>query len=172
MDILIRLIERVSGAFGVIGAVIVAPLIVATVYEVFSRYLFNAPTIWAYEIAYMAMGTNFLLGAAVTLRDRGHIRIDLLYGHWPPKTQAVIDIVGYVCLFLPLAWWLSWGLWKYAYYAYLSGETSGDSAWNPVIWPFRMVFFAGFVLLALQATAELMKAVKVLAGRDAPGAPQ
>lgn len=172
MHALVRLIERLSGGFGVVGAVIVAPLILATVYEVFSRYLFNAPTIWAYEVAYMAMGSNFLLGAAVTLRDRGHIRIDLLYGRWSPKTQAAIDIVGYTCLFLPLAWWLSWGLWKYAYFAYLSGETSGDSAWNPIIWPFRVVFFTGFGLLALQATAELVKAAYVLAGRPAPGAPR
>jgi len=170
MHALVRLIERLSGGFGVLGAIIVAPLILATVYEVFSRYLFNAPTIWAYEIAYMTMGTNFLLGAAVTLRDRGHIRIDFLYAHWSPRTRALIDIVGYTCLFLPVAWWLSWGLWKYAYYAYLSGETSGDSAWNPIIWPFRLVFFAGFVLLALQATAELIKAVYILAGRQAPGA--
>ena len=172
MHVLVRLIERLTGGFGVIGAVIVAPLILATVYEVFSRYLFNAPTIWAYEIAYMAMGTNFLLGAAVTLRDRGHIRIDLLYSQWPPRIQAAIDIVGYACLFLPLAWWLSWGLWNYAYHAYLSGETSGNSAWNPIIWPFRMVFFAGFVLLALQATAELIKSVYILIGREAPGAPR
>ncbi len=168
MHALVRLIERLSGGLGVLGAIIVAPLILATVYEVFSRYLFNAPTIWAYEIAYMAMGTNFLLGAAVTLRDRGHIRIDLLYARWSPKTQALIDIVGYVCLFLPVAWWLSWGLWKYAYFAFLSGETSGDSAWNPVIWPFRIVLFAGFILLALQATAELIKAAYILIGRDMP----
>ncbi len=170
MHVLVRLIERLSGGFGLLGAIIVAPLILATVYEVFSRYLFNAPTIWAYEIAYMAMGTNFLLGAAVTLRDRGHIRIDLLYARWSPRTQALIDIVGYTCLFLPVAWWVSWGLWKYAYYAFLSGETSGDSAWNPIIWPFRLVFFAGFVSLALQAAAELIKAAYILAGRTPPGA--
>lgn len=170
MHVLVRLIERLSGGFGLLGAIIVAPLILATVYEVFSRYLFNAPTIWAYEIAYMAMGTNFLLGAAVTLRDRGHIRIDLLYARWPPRIQALIDIIGYTCLFLPVAWWVSWGLWKYAYYAFLSGETSGDSAWNPIIWPFRLVFFSGFVLLALQATAELIKAAYILAGRTPPGA--
>lgn len=152
------------------AALIVAPLVLATVYEVFARYLFNAPTIWAYEIAYMAMGSNFLLGAAFTLRERGHIRIDLVYSHVRPRAQAVIDIVGYVFLFLPVAWWLSWGLWKYAYFAYLSGETSGQSAWNPIIWPFRMVFFAGFLLLSLQATAELVKAYYLLLGRDLPEA--
>jgi len=166
MGTLIRLVERLSGGVGLFAAVIVAPLILATVYEVFSRYLFNAPTIWAYELAYMAMGTNFLLGAALTLREHGHIRIDVLYGNFSPRTRAVIDILGYTCLFLPVAWWLSWGLWKYAYNALLSGETSGESAWNPVIWPFRMVFFVGFLLLALQATVELVKSFQILRGRD------
>jgi TRAP-type mannitol/chloroaromatic compound transport system permease small subunit len=164
----VRAIERLTGAFGVLAAVVIVPLVLATVYEVFSRYLFNAPTIWAYELAYMAMGTNFLLGAAYTLRERGHIRIDLAYSRYSPRTRALIDAVGYLFLFLPLAWWLSYGLWTYALNAYLSGETSGESAWNPVIWPFRLVFFAGFLLLALQATAELIKAVFTLIGREFP----
>jgi TRAP-type mannitol/chloroaromatic compound transport system permease small subunit len=162
----IRIVERLSGGFGLIAAGIVAPLILATVYEVFSRYLFNAPTIWAYELAYMAMGTNFLLGAAFTLRERGHIRIDLLYGHMSTRMRALIDSIGYAFLFLPVSWWLSWGLWNYAYDALLSGETSGESAWNPIIWPFRMVFFIGLLLISLQATAELIKSVSMFFGRD------
>jgi len=166
VGILIRAIERLSGGVGMLAAAIVAPLILATVYEVVSRYAFNAPTIWAYEIAYMAMGTNFLLGAAFTLRERGHIRIDLAYSQFGPRTRALIDVIGYLCLFLPVAWWLTWGLWNYALNALLSGETSGQSAWNPVIWPFRMVFFAGFLLLALQATAELLRALAILTGRQ------
>jgi TRAP-type mannitol/chloroaromatic compound transport system permease small subunit len=166
MSWFLRSVDRLSVGFGLLAAVIVAPLILATVYEVFSRYLFNAPTIWAYELGYMAMGTNFLLGAAYTLRERGHIRIDVLYAHFTPKVRALVDVAGYLLLFLPLAWWLSWGLWKYAYFAMLSGETSGESAWNPVIWPFRMVFFMGFLLLALQGTAELIRAIRILAGRE------
>ena len=166
MFAIVRLIEKLSTSLGLVAAWVVAPLIVATVYEVFSRYLFNAPTIWAFEIAYMAMGTNFLFGAAFTLRERGHIRIDLMYSRFSDRTQAIIDIVGYFVLFLPVAFWLSWGLWKYAYFALLSGETSGESAWNPVIWPFRMVCFTGFFLLALQACAETIKAYYKFRGRD------
>jgi len=167
---LVRMIERMTGGIGLIAALVVAPLVLATVYEVFSRYLFNAPTIWAYELAYMAMGTNFLLGAAFTLRERGHIRIDVAYSHFSPRLKALIDSLGYLLFFLPVAWWLSWGLWNYAYGALLSGETSGESAWNPVIWPFRLVFFLGFLMLALQGTAELIKALLVLSGR-APSEP-
>ena len=112
----------------------------------------------------MAMGTNFLLGAAYTLREQGHIRIDLVYARFSPRLRALIDSIGYAVLFLPVAWWLSLGLWRYGYGAFLSGETSGESAWNPVIWPFRLVFFLGFFLLALQATAELIKALRILLG--------
>jgi TRAP-type mannitol/chloroaromatic compound transport system permease small subunit len=50
-------------------------------------------------------------------------------------------------------------LWEYALDAYLSGELSGQSAWNPAIWPFRMVFFSGFLLLSIQGTLSLLKAI-------------
>jgi TRAP-type mannitol/chloroaromatic compound transport system permease small subunit len=165
---LVRLIERLTADIGVIAAWVVAPLIVATVYEVFSRYVLNAPTLWAYEIGYMAMGTNFLLGTALTLRDGGHIRIDVLYSHFAPKTKAVIDLLGLLILLLPISAWLTLHLWGYAYQAYLSGETTGASAWNPVVWPFRMVFFAGFAMLTLQALAEVIKTFYLLAGKPLP----
>jgi TRAP-type mannitol/chloroaromatic compound transport system permease small subunit len=169
MSALIRMIDTLSGSFGLLAAWVVAPLIIATVYEVFSRYVLNAPTIWAYEIAYMAMGANFLLGSAFTLRERAHIRIDVVYAHFAPKTKAVIDCIGYAFLLLPTLWWLTPALWDYALDAYISGETTGRSAWNPVAWPHRLIFFVGILLLALQATAELIKAAYTLLGKDVPG---
>lgn len=166
MDKFIRVIDRLSGSTGVIAAWLVVPLIAATCYEVFARYALNAPTIWAFELGYMLTGANFLIGAAYTLRERGHIRIDILYNHLPARTRAIIDIVGYVFLFLPAAMWLDVALWKYAMSAIKSQEFSGQSAWNPVIWPFRVVFFSGFLLLTLQGIAELIRASRYLSGRD------
>ena len=168
MPILVRWIERITGSIGLIAAWVVVPLIGATVYEVFARYLLNAPTLWAYEIGYMAMGTNFLLGAALTLRAGGHIRIDVFYSHFGPKTKALIDLLGYLILLLPTACWLSLHLWDYAYGAFLSGQTTGESAWNPVVWPFRLVFFSGFLLLSAQGVAEVIKTIYVLLDRPLP----
>jgi TRAP-type mannitol/chloroaromatic compound transport system permease small subunit len=159
-----RMLERVTGAGGMLAAWVVVPLIAATCFEVFSRYVLNAPTIWAFELGYMAMGTQFLLGAAFTLRERGHIRIDILYAHFRPRTQALIDVCGYIFFMLPACFWLMLSLWGYAVDAYQSGENSGQSAWNPPIWPFRMVFFSGFAMLTLQGTLELIKAASVLFG--------
>lgn len=166
MEKFIRVIDRLSGSTGVIGAWLVVPLIAATCYEVFSRYALNAPTIWAFELGYMLTGANFLIGTAYTLRERGHIRIDILYNHLPARTRAIIDVVGYVFLFLPAAMWLDVALWKYALSAFKSQELSGQSAWNPVIWPFRLVFFSGFLLLTLQGIVELIRATRFLRGRD------
>lgn len=163
---LIRLLERLTGGTGVVAAWVVVPLIFATSFEVFSRYLLNAPTIWSFELGYMAMGTHFLLGAAYTLREDAHIRIDIFYNAFSAKTKAWVDAIGFLALMLPASWWLSYALWNYAATAYLTGEQSGQSAWNPIIWPFRMVFFAGFALLALQGTVQLLKAWAVVLGRD------
>ena len=65
MASLLRMIERVTGMAGLVVAWIIFPLILATCYEVFSRYALNAPTIWAFELSYMAMGTHALIGAPI-----------------------------------------------------------------------------------------------------------
>jgi len=165
MAALVRLIERITVRAGLIIAWVVFPLILATCYEVFSRYALNAPTIWAFELGYMTMGVHALIGAAYALRERSHIRIDVFYTHFSDRTKAIIDTAGYVFLFMPAVCWLTYALWDYLAVAYLSGERSGQSAWNPVIWPFRLAFFLGYLLLALQGVAELIKCVRFLAGR-------
>ena len=160
----VKVIDKITGNVALVAAWVILPLIFASVFEVVSRYIFNAPTIWAYEIGYMATGVNFLLGSAFTLRERAHIRIDLLYSRLDPKWESLIDAAGYILLFLPFSFWLSYRLGIYALEAYNSGELSGQSAWNPLIWPFRAIFFLGFSLLSLQAAAELIRSILVLAG--------
>ena len=164
MTALLRLIARLSGASGMITAWLVVPLIAAAVWDVFARYVLNAPTEWAYEIAYMAMGAHALLGMAYTLRESGHIRIDAFSQAFSPTAKAVIDLAGYLFV-LPCLVWMTWGLWDYWFKALLSHELSGQSAWNPVIWPFKLVFFVAFVLLVLQVLAEVIKAIQYLSGR-------
>ena len=90
MSLVLRAIERVSGASGHFTAWLVTPLILATVYDVGARYLFNAPTQWAYEVGYMMMGAHALLGMAYTLREGGHVRIDAFSQMFSQGTKAVI----------------------------------------------------------------------------------
>jgi len=160
---LLRFLDRVSGTSGAVAAWLVIPLIVASCYEVFSRYVLGQPTLWAFEVGYMMMGTHFLVGLAYTLRESGHIRVDLFYGRLSRKKQALIDAFTYLVLLLPLTLALSLGFWEKVLKAYASQERSGISAFNPLIWPYRAVFFAAFTLLALQALAQLIRCYQVLA---------
>ena len=164
---LLSLIERLSGFSGKLTAWLVAPLILATVYDVAARYLFTAPTTWAYEVGYMMMGAHALLGMAFTLREGGHIRIDAFTQKFSQTTKAIVDLIGYVLFVLPCLTWITWSLWNYWMKALNTHELSGQSAWNPVIWPFKLIFFIAFVLLVLQMLAEVIKAVQYLAGSRA-----
>lgn len=166
MSGLIRAIERLSTAIGVFGALLIVPLVLATCYEVFARYVFNAPTIWAYEIGYMLTGSHFLLGMAYTLRLGEHIRIDVFSGKFGAKTRAFIDLACYSVV-LPLTIWLTYYLYRYFHSGYASNEKSGASAFNMPVWPFRIVFFAAFLFLTLQVIAEILKTLRTLRGANA-----
>ena len=161
MSSLVRAIERASDSVGIAGAMLLIPLVVATCYEVVSRYVFGSPTIWAFEIGFMLTGAHFLLGMALTLRAGEHIRIDVFSGKFSAKTRAVIDLIGYAVV-LPLTIWLSIYLFRYFFGAFNSGERTGASAFNAQVWPFRLIFFIAFVLLALQVFAEVLKLIRIL----------
>jgi TRAP-type mannitol/chloroaromatic compound transport system permease small subunit len=163
---IVRLIERISMTIGWLGALIMAPLILSMVYEVMSRHFLDAPTFWAYEVGYMLAGTTYMFGMGYCLRQGGHIRVDFLYDQMSLKGKATVNTLGYLFLMLPVCAWVTFGLYEYAVEAYDAGEVSGESAWNPVIWPFRFVWVIGFASLTLQGLAELIKNIMILQGID------
>jgi len=167
MDGLIRALERGPLFVGTIGGWLVAPLILGTCYEVVSRYVFDRPTIWAFEAGTLLTGANFLLGMAYTLREGAHIRVEAFYDLLPARARAAVDFLGYVLLAFPFVCWLTWALNNNWIKALASNEHSGMSAYNMVLWPIRLVFFVSFLMLALQMLAEIIKRARVLFGARA-----
>jgi TRAP-type mannitol/chloroaromatic compound transport system permease small subunit len=163
MTALVRLIESLTVAVGWLGALLIVPLVLATCWEVGARYAFGAPTIWAFELGYMLMGAHFLLGGALAMRAEAHVRVDLLYGRFTPRVRAAIDGVLYTVLLVCVVL-VSLRLHTYTMGAFVSGEGSGQSAWNPPVWPFRAVIALSFAVLTLQIVAEIMKCMQVVAG--------
>lgn len=159
MDSLVRTTERLVVGVGIFAALLLIPLVAATTWEVVSRYALGAPTIWAYEIGYTLTGSHFLLAMAYTLRAGEHIRIDVLSHHLPAAVRRWIDGIVYAVL-LPLLAWVGYTLWHYMAGSYRSGETSGQSALNLPVWPFRLVLLIAFATLALQVLCELLKVLR------------
>jgi TRAP-type mannitol/chloroaromatic compound transport system permease small subunit len=165
----IAAIEGLTEGIGGLAALVIIPLVLATCYEVFARYVFGAPTIWAFELGYILTGVHFLLGGAITLKRQGHVRIDLIYDQLSVRKRALIDLVLYVALVLPALSLIFLRLTDYATESYFSGESTGQSAWNPPIWPFRAIIAASFLILTLQVVAEILKCLEKLRGRTAAG---
>jgi len=158
----VETVDAISEKTGRVVRWIAVPMIIALIYEVFARYVFHSPTIWSYEITYMIYGTHFLLGAAYTLKIKGHIRIDLVYMKFAPRWRALIDVIGYLVVFFPIVIVLIFASFDMAKEAYQIQEVSQFSPWQPILWPFKSVIFIGFSLLLLQGVAELVRSASMV----------
>ncbi|MBS3918456.1 MAG: TRAP transporter small permease subunit [Deltaproteobacteria bacterium] len=154
-----RFIDTVSIWSGKAAAWLILPLVFGLTYEVISRYAFNTPTIWAYDLAYMLYGSLFMLGAAFTLYHKGHIRTDIFYEKWSPKRQGWIDALLYLFFFFPgMIFFLIAGL-DEAILSWSLLERSEAGAWRPPVYPFKTVIPLTALLLLVQGVSEFLKSV-------------
>lgn len=165
--VLVHNLESITRLTGYFAALLVPVLAGSMMYEVLSRYLFNAPTYWAYELSYMLMGTILICGIGFCTLMRGHIRIDFLYMNFLERTKSFIDITGYVFLLLPAAIWITFALFGYFIDAVKINETSGQSAWGPIVWPFKFMLFYGMFIFCLQIIADTIGSLMIILQREA-----
>jgi TRAP-type mannitol/chloroaromatic compound transport system permease small subunit len=155
----VRIIDKFTDATGTLVAWLNVPLVLAVTYEVFMRYLFNAPTIWSYDVAYMLYGTIFMLGSAYALHKGAHIRTDFFFEKWSIRTKGWIDTIAYVVFFFPGIFLFLVVSWSEGVYAFSIGETSEQTPWRPILWPFKMVVPLACFLLLVQGISETIKSV-------------
>jgi TRAP-type mannitol/chloroaromatic compound transport system permease small subunit len=142
---------------GRLAAWLILPMVLGLSYEVVARYVFNAPTEWAYDMTFMLYGTFFMLGAAFTLQRKGHVRTDSYYAEWSPRRQAVTDLACYLLLFLPFVCVFAITGWGYFIKAWVTHETFVSSSWQPITWPFKLSLPVAGALLLVQGTSECLK---------------
>jgi TRAP-type mannitol/chloroaromatic compound transport system permease small subunit len=155
----IRFFDSIAEWSGRVIAWLCFPLVAALVYEVLARYLFKAPTDWAYDVTYMLYGTIFMLGAAFTLLKKGHIRTDVFYNRWSRRKQGLVDAVFYLALYFPGMILFFVAGWDYAAHAWATQERAAMSPWRPIIYPFKTVIPVTAFLLMLQGVSEFLKSV-------------
>ena len=156
---LIRVIDRFTDATGLIISLLAIPLVAAVGYEVIARYLFRAPTTWAYDLTYMLYGALFMLGAAYALHKGAHVRTDFFWEKFSTRTKGVIDATSYVVFFFPALAILGYIGLHEAIYSFGIGEESDQTPWRPLLWPFKAVVPLACLLLLIQGISELIKSV-------------
>ena len=150
-------IVRISTSVGSTAATLVFPLGLIMTYEALARFTLNWPTFWAYELSYMLTGAHFALGVALVTRNNAHIRIDFLYSRMPVRFKYLLDFTILFFFMVPLIIWVSVSLVEYAWRSWGIGETSGESGWNPLVWPVRAAIATGFVIFSAQLISEAIK---------------
>ncbi|MGB0630386.1 MAG: TRAP transporter small permease subunit [Alphaproteobacteria bacterium] len=164
MSRVLTAIDRLSAALAVVAGFLLLILIGDMMYEVVSRRVFSAPTLWAYDIAYMANGAGFLFAAGYTLRKNAHIRIDFLSTRLPRRWQDWINAIVYVGLVLPALSFFVIGAYDEWLEAYRTDELDPASPWKPLLWPLFGGLLLGFTALLLQAAAECIRHVRSALG--------
>lgn len=160
----LRAVDRLSELVGMAMSVLAPLMVLVLVWEVVSRYVFGAPTIWAYDTAIFLFGYIGLLAGANVMRQRQHINVDLVYNLFPPRGRAVLDVIGGLLVFFFLGLVVVYG-WGAAIDAIRHGARR-STEWAPPVGHFMLMIPVGAFLLLLQASANWLRSLHVaLTGR-------
>ncbi|MBU8542318.1 MULTISPECIES: TRAP transporter small permease subunit [Roseomonadaceae] len=152
-------IDRFSAFVGKLFAWLILALTLAICYEVFARYLFRAPTSWAFDMSYILYGTLFMMAGAYTLSRGGHVRADFAYRLASQRRQALIDLSLYLLFFLPAMIGMMIYGWDFFLLSLAQNEQSSVSPDGPLIWPFKFIIPLAAATVLLQGFAEIARCV-------------
>jgi len=152
------IIDKISTFVGKTFSWFIVSLTLLITYEIFSRYALDEPHPWAFDVTLMMYGALFMMAGAYTLSRNGHVRGDVLYGFFPPRAQAALDLTLYFVFFLPGVVALCWAGYIYAGDSWRILEHSSITAEGPPIYPFKTVIpVAGGLLI--QGIVEMIRCV-------------
>src|SRR5437667_5937760 len=151
----LHVVDGFSAAIGKTYAWSILVLTFTTSYEVFSRYVFLAPTEWAFDASYMLYGTLFMLAGAYALSRNAHVRGDFIYRAWSPRRQAGMDFVLYILFYFPGMIAFVYACYSFAELSRRMNEHSSASPNGPIVWPFNWLITVVGVLMVITGIVEL-----------------
>jgi TRAP-type mannitol/chloroaromatic compound transport system permease small subunit len=160
-----KFIDRINEWVGKWVSYLVVPLTVIVVYEVIMRYLFDAPTLWAWDVNMYLGGLMTILGAGYAHLHKSHVSVDFLLEKWSPQKRVLLDLILSPLIILPLAI-LAWYGFEAAWQSVKINEHH-SSLWEPPIYPLRIAIPIGAVLFLLQAVSRFIG--DILHYRDVKG---
>ena len=162
MQKLMLFVDKVSTWLGQAFAWFIVSLTLLIAWEVFSRYVLNHPHAWAFDVMIMMYGTLFMMAGAYTLSKNGHVRGDVLYGFFPPRLQAALDLTLFICFFIPGVVALAYAGYIYAGESWVINEHSNITSEGPPIYPFKTIIPIAGTILLIQGIVEIVRCIVCL----------
>ena len=167
MKSLLMAVDKASTLLGQAFAWLIVLLTGLIAWEVFSRYVLNSPHDWTLDAQIMMYGTLFMLAGAYTLAKNGHVRGDVLYGFFEPRTQAWIDLVLYILFFMPGIVALTWAGWDFAQDSLAIRESTFSATPLP-LYPFKFMIPVAGLMLLLQGLVEIVRCAQCIRDGEWP----
>ncbi|MEW6673211.1 MAG: TRAP transporter small permease subunit [Thermodesulfobacteriota bacterium] len=158
----VRYVDAMNTKVGKFSQYLVFAMMGILLYESLSRTIFNRPHIWVVESAQFLMAAYYLLGGGYSMILDGHVRMDLLYGRWSAKRQALSDIFTAFLLMLYLVFLLLGGV-SGVRYAVTYGQVN-YTPWAPPLAPIKIIMTLGILLMLLQVIAIFFKDLATIRG--------
>lgn len=162
MQKILVFIDRFNTWIGQLFGWLVLALTLFVSFEVFSRYVLSNPHAWAFDMMNMLYGGLFMMAGAYTLSKNGHVRGDVLYGFFPPRLQAGLDLILYILFFIPGVVAMFWAGYHFAAESWAITEHSNITANGPPIYPFKAIIPLAGLCLLLQSYVEMVYCVRCL----------
>jgi len=159
MQSLLLYVDKVSTWVGQAFSWLIVGLTLLISWEVFSRYALDHPHAWAFDVMIMMYGTLFMMAGAYTLAKNGHVRGDVLYGFFPPRLQAGLDLTLYILFFLPGVIAFLWAGYIYAGESWAIREGSNITADGPPYYPFKTIIPIAGAFILVQGIVEIIRCV-------------
>ena len=159
MQSLLLFVDKVSTWVGQALSWLILSLTLLISWEVFSRYALDQPHAWAFDVMIMTYGTLFMMAGAYTLAKNGHVRGDVLYGFFPPRLQAGLDLTLYILFFLPGVIAFLWAGYIYAGESWAIREGSNITADGPPYYPFKTIIPIAGAFILVQGIVEIIRCV-------------
>ena len=162
MQRLLLFVDKLSTFAGQMFSWLIVALTLLITWEVFSRYALDQPHAWAFDVMIMMYGTLFMMAGAYTLAKNSHVRGDVLYGFFPPRLQAGLDLTLYILFFIPGILAFVWAGYTYAAESWAINEHSNITSEGPPIYPFKTVIPVAGALILLQGVVEIIRCILCL----------
>jgi TRAP-type mannitol/chloroaromatic compound transport system permease small subunit len=160
----VRYVDALNRAVGTVILYMIFVMMAVLLFGSISRYVFNASFLWVIEMSQFLMAAYYLLGGGYSLQMESHVRMEVFYERWAPRTQAFWDSLTAFCLVFYLGF-LTLGGVSSTSYALQYGQKN-YSAWAPLMWPIKMIMTIGIVLMLLQAISIFFKDLAKFTGRE------
>ncbi|WP_425393061.1 TRAP transporter small permease subunit [Ekhidna sp.] len=156
------LIDNINKTIGKASSWLTLVLVLVIVVDVILRYTLSITSAASFELEWHLFAAIFLLGAAYTLQQDKHVRVDVFYHRFSEKTKAWVNLVGTLLLLLPFCGVAFWESLSFVRSSFLLNETSPQPGGLPARWIIKSTIPAGFFLLALQGVSLTLKSLVII----------